>query len=93
MPWCEVIRVQMSSSRSDQICLDYLAELKQKVSMNKDLEIRLYKDADMVPQHMVWLEWKAKEQPVIKSTLSKKLIYELKQFGLVDYSSWMSLKP
>ncbi|MCG8564743.1 MAG: hypothetical protein MI747_06635 [Desulfobacterales bacterium] len=88
MIWSESIKIQTSGPRADRQCLDYLTEVRRRTREVSQVSFRIFRHKDLPQQHMVWLEWDNPNSAMGCSDLSRELVYELKSFGLVDYSAW-----
>lgn len=89
MSWVEIIKVQTVDSRIAEACLNYLKDLEQEITMKYDVTFKLYSHAAFSEQHMVWLEWNSAHPAIPLSKVSEVLVHKLKQFGLVNHSTWV----
>lgn len=89
MSWIEIIKVQTAGRQAAEGCRNYLKALEQESDGDHGAEIRIYTHAAFSEQHMVWLKWNSAHPEMPLSKVSGVLIHELKQFGLVDHSSWI----
>ena len=90
MSWTEIIRIQTAGGQAEEGCRNYLNALKQESRQNPGNEMIVYTHAVVSRQHMIRLNWRTSHPQTPASGLSEELIYELKQFGLVDHSIWIT---
>ncbi|WP_139795836.1 hypothetical protein [Desulfocicer vacuolatum] len=86
----EIIKVQAADRRASEACLNYLRALEQQIKKKKTTDISIYTHAAFQEHLMISLKWGTPIPNRPGSRLSSLLVQELKQFGLVDLSTWKS---
>lgn len=89
MGWIEIIKVQTGGSETVEGCRDYLKALEQEHTGENGVDIRIYTHPVFSQQLMIRLKWHSGHPEMPFSHVSGTLIYELRQFGLVDHSIWV----
>jgi hypothetical protein len=88
MKWIEIIRLRTLDHLRQTAVLELVRQLKTEASTT-DVTFTLYHHATVETDVSIHLIWHAGILEQGKSTLGKKIVYLLREFGSVDYSVWI----
>jgi len=90
MKWMEIIKVQTVSQKASGACRDYLEQVESVQNISGLATIRRYRHATVEGCQVVVLAWTSDPVNVSGSRLAQSFIHEMKRFGMVDHSVWVS---
>ena len=86
----EMIKVQTAGSEAYKACEDYLTRFEAEQDPSGPAEIRRYHNAAVECCYAIVLKWPLDHPEVQGSNLAQHLIHDLRHFGMVNHSVWIT---
>lgn len=91
MEWLEIIKVRMGGAGDRAVDSAYLKQMKKSLAAPALVNVSTYANVSISNDLVIILTWRQAIPAPWGSELARRLIQELRQSGLVDYSAWSGM--